>query len=86
MAKIGRTDYVGTNMEFPSRDQIEAITKARWSIEIYLRELKQTCRIERCQARTSHAQRNHIFLFQRNAVYFGYNLMASAKLVHYKYK
>lgn len=62
MAKNGRTDYIGTNIEFPTRDQVESITKARWSIEVYHRELKQTCGIERCQARTSRAQRNHIFL------------------------
>ncbi len=62
VAKNGRTDYIGTNMEFSTRDQIESITKARWSIEIYHRELKQACGIERCQARTSRAQRNHIFL------------------------
>ncbi|MCZ6919807.1 MAG: transposase [Rickettsia endosymbiont of Ixodes persulcatus] len=35
---------------------------ARWSIEFYHRELKQTCGIERCQARTGRAQRNHICL------------------------
>ncbi|WP_155066466.1 hypothetical protein [Piscirickettsia salmonis] len=27
---------------------------------LYHRELKQTCGIERCQARTGRAQRNHI--------------------------
>jgi len=62
VAKNGRTDYIGTNMELPTRDQIEAIAKARWFIEVYHRELKQTCGIERCQARTSRSQRNHIFL------------------------
>jgi hypothetical protein len=36
--------------------------KARWSIEIYDRELKQTCGMERCQARSGRAQRNHIFM------------------------
>ena len=62
VAKNGRVDYVTTNMENPTRDQIIRITKARWSIEIYHRELKQTCGIERCQARTGRAQRNHICL------------------------
>nr|WP_281181168.1 transposase [Candidatus Arsenophonus triatominarum] len=39
---------------------------ARWSVEVYHREVKQNCGIERCQARTSRAQRNHIFsLFLR---------------------
>ena len=31
-------------------------------IEVYHREIKQTCSIERCQARTGRAQRNFIFL------------------------
>ncbi len=52
MAKNGRIDYVSTNMENPTRDDVERITAARWSVEIYHRELKQTCGIERCQART----------------------------------
>jgi len=62
VAKNGRTDYIGTNMENPSRDSIEKIFRSRWEVEVYHRELKQTCGIERCRARTGRAQRNHIFL------------------------
>ena len=62
VAKNGRIDYVSTNMENPTRDGIKKIIEARWSIEVYHRELKQTCGIERCQARTGRAQRNHICL------------------------
>ena len=62
VANNGRIDYVTTNMDNPTRDQIIKITKARWSIETYHRELKQTCGIERCQTRTGRAQRNHICL------------------------
>ena len=62
VAKNGRTDYIGTNMDNPSCDQIRQMCKARWNIEVYHRELKQTCGIERCQSRTGRAQRNHIFL------------------------
>ncbi|WP_458693694.1 transposase [Rickettsia endosymbiont of Urophora cardui] len=53
---------ITTNLENPTREQIEKIVKARWSIEVYHRELKQTCGIECCQARTGRAQRNHICL------------------------
>ena len=60
VAKNGRIDYVATNMKDPELQYIVAIVKARWSIEVYHRELKQTCGIERCQARNSRAQRNHI--------------------------
>ena len=62
VAKNGRIDYITTNMDSPTRDVVERIAKARWSIEVYHRELKQTCGIERCQARTGRAQRNHICL------------------------
>lgn len=62
VGKNARTDYIGTNKEDPSRDLIEKIMKARWKIEVYHRELKQTCGLERCQSRTGRAQRNHIFL------------------------
>lgn len=62
VAKKGRIDYITTNLENPTREQIEKIVKARWSIEVYHRELKQTCGIECCQAGTGRAQRNHICL------------------------
>ena len=49
-------------MANPAREQIEKIVKARWPIEVYHRELKQACGIERCQVRTGRTQRNHICL------------------------
>ena len=57
-----RTDYIGTNIPNPTREQILALVKKRWEIEVFHRELKQTCGLEQCQARTSRAQRNHIVL------------------------
>jgi len=60
--KKGRTDYIGTNMESPTRDKVERFVKMRWSIEVYHRELKQTCGLECCQSRIGRAQRNHIGL------------------------
>ncbi len=60
VAKNSRVDYVATNMTHPTRETIQSIVQARWSIETYHRELKQTCGIERCQARKGRAQRNHI--------------------------
>jgi hypothetical protein len=32
-------------MENPTREQVKAITDARWSVEVYHREIKQTCGI-----------------------------------------
>ena len=60
--RISRIDYITTNMASPTREPIKKVVEARWSIEVYHRELKQTCGIERCQARTGRAQRNHICL------------------------
>lgn len=57
-----RTDYIGTNITNPTREQITVLVKKRWEIEVFHRELKQTCGLEHCQARTSRAQRNHIVL------------------------
>jgi len=62
VAKNGRINYVTTNMENPTREDVKKVIEARWSIEVYHRELQQTCGIERCQARTGRAQRNHICL------------------------
>jgi len=62
VAKNGRTDYIGTNIGSPTKNQILNYVKTRLNIEVYHRELKQTCGLERCQARTSRAQRNHILL------------------------
>ena len=56
VAKNGRIDYIATNMQNPSKDKIESIFKARWSIEVYAnfwnRALSGT--------NTGRAQRNHI--------------------------
>lgn len=60
--KKGRTRYIGTNIQEPNRNQITELVRKRWEIEVYHRELKQTCGLEHCQARTSRAQRNHIVL------------------------
>ena len=57
-----RTDYIGTNLENPTREQIIALVKKRWEIEVFHRELKQTCGLEHCQSRSGRAQRNHIVL------------------------
>jgi len=57
-----RTDYIGTNIQNPTKEKIIALVRKRWEIEVFHRELKQTCGLEHCQARTSRAQRNHIVL------------------------
>ncbi len=62
VTKNGRTDYIGTNIENPTSEQVVSFVKRRWAIEVFHRELKQTCGLECCQARTGRAQRNHIGL------------------------
>lgn len=41
---------------------VESLVKRRWKIEVFHRELKQTCGLECCQSHASRAQRNHIVL------------------------
>ncbi|WP_334470334.1 transposase [Arsenophonus sp. PmNCSU2021_1] len=60
--RLCETRDIVTNKENPTRQYLKSIMDARWSVEVYHREVKQNCGIERCQARTSRAQRNHIFL------------------------
>jgi len=62
VATNGRIDYVTTNKKTPTRNDVQSIIAARWSIEVYHLEIKQTCGIERCQARTGRSQRNPICL------------------------
>jgi len=58
----GHTVYLGSSFEDKTAREIRAFAQKRWEIEVFHRELKQTCGLERCQARTSRAQRNHIAL------------------------
>lgn len=62
VATNGSTDYIGTNIEYPIRKQITSLVRKRWEIEVFHRELKQTCGLEHCQSRNGRAQRNHIVL------------------------
>lgn len=62
VAKNGRTDYWGTNLERPGKKEVVSLIQKRWKIEVFHRELKQTCGLECSQARTSRSQRNHIVL------------------------
>lgn len=60
VAQNGRTDFIATNLDQATRGDVQRIVKGRWSIEVFHRELKQTCGLQRCQARHGRAQRNHI--------------------------
>jgi hypothetical protein len=58
-----RTDYVVTNdLSQNSFDGVRKACAIRWKIEEFHRELKQVTGIEKCQARSQRAQRNHINL------------------------
>lgn len=60
VAKNGRTDYFGTSIVDPTKKLITSLRQKRWNIEVFHRELKQTCGLECSQARSSRTQRNHI--------------------------
>jgi hypothetical protein len=56
----GDTQYWATNDLSMSDLTRQSLAERGWMIEVYHRSLKQTCGVERCQARSARAQRNHI--------------------------
>ena len=85
VAKNGHIDYVATSNIEISKNQVKEISKSRWSIEVFHRELKQTCGIESCQARTGRAQRNHICLALMSWIE-AHKIRTSNKISLYKQK
>lgn len=56
-----RTDYVATNdLSQSLTDVVQKVSKIRWKVEEFHRELKQLTGIESCQCRKGRLQRNHI--------------------------
>jgi len=61
VAPNGDVDWIVTNCpEKITRSVVQTMNDIRWKIEEMHRELKQLTGIEKCQARKTRAQRNHI--------------------------
>ena len=56
----GDTEYWATDVLTMTPLERDAVAGQVWTIEVYHRGLKQFCGVERCQARSAQAQRNHI--------------------------
>ena len=56
----GDTEYWATDVLTMTPQARERVADQVWTIEVYHRGLKQFCGVERCQARSARAQRNHI--------------------------
>jgi putative transposase len=56
----GDTEYWATDILTMTSVERDAEADRIWTIEVYHRGLKQFCGVERCQARSARAQRNHI--------------------------
>ena len=56
----GDTEYWATDRLTMTPVEREVEAGKVWTIEVYHRGLKQFCGVERCQARSARAQRNHI--------------------------
>ena len=56
----GDTEYWATDVLTMTPLEREAEAGKVWTIEVYHRGLKQFCGVERCQARSARAQRNHV--------------------------
>jgi len=60
VAQHGRAEHWATNyLEMSELERLQA-AEASWRIEQYHQGIKQNCGVERCQARSARAQRNHI--------------------------
>lgn len=56
-----RTDFIATNdLAQDSTDVVQKVSKIRWKVEEFHRELKQLTGIESCQCPKGRIQRNHI--------------------------
>ncbi len=69
MIKIFKTVSKNGDEEFWATSDLEmnemkrlSVSEKTWGIEMYHREIKQACGVERCQCRGAKAQLNHIFL------------------------
>ncbi len=60
VALNGDTEYWATNDQAMDAGQRLKYAEFAWGIEVYHRELKQECGVERAQVRAGRAQRNHI--------------------------
>ncbi len=56
----GDTEYWATDVPTLTPVERAEVAGQIWTIETYHRGLKQFCGVERCQARSARAQRNHI--------------------------
>jgi putative transposase len=62
VSRDGDIEYWATNdLAMDELRRLE-LTERSWAVEEYHRALKQCCHVERCQARSARAQRNHIGL------------------------
>jgi len=60
VSRDGNIEYWATNdLAMDELRRLE-LAERSWAVEEYHRALKQCCNIERCQARSTRAQRNHI--------------------------
>jgi len=55
-------EYWATNDLSMSNLTRQTLSECGWMIEIYHRDLKQTCGVECCQSRCANVQKNHIGL------------------------
>jgi len=59
-ATDGNTEYWATDDLTLTMQERKDVSREIWTIETYHRGIKQFCGVERCQARSERAQRNHI--------------------------
>lgn len=65
VGRDGDAEHWATNDLAMREEEREGLAKQAWGIEVYHRQLKQYCGVERAQCRSARAQSNHVLLSLR---------------------
>nr|WP_187153175.1 hypothetical protein [Candidatus Arsenophonus triatominarum] len=74
-AKNGRIDYLVTNKENPTREYVKSIMNARWSVEVYHREVKKIVVLNAARlARVGRKEMRVFIILCQGILYFDYTI------------
>jgi hypothetical protein len=77
VSRDGDVEYWATNELGMDELGRQELAERIWAVEEYHRALKQCCNVERCQARSARAQRNHVGMAIRAFARLSWNFYAT---------
>ena len=77
VSRDGDVEYWATNDLAMDELGRQDLAERCWAVEEYHRALKQCCNVERCQARSACAQRNHVGMAIRAFARLSWNFYAT---------